>query len=171
MTILSTSGVEHACTVLSSPALIRLITEIDDNGPVPPRALRRTVPDVPGVHLRRDTGRARLLGLVHVQPGAGLALTVSGGELAGVYDELARWARRHAYPAPVCDFTGRIQHTLALLTGPPLRSSQSGHRRCADGPAGGVEDGADIARLRRLLEEWLHDNPLVAGVADTGIAA
>jgi hypothetical protein len=171
MTTLSTTDVQHAQAVLSSPSLIRLVTEIDDNGPIPPRALARTLTDVPEDHLRHSADQARLLGLVHVQPGAGLSLTTAGEELTDVYDAMARWARRHSYPAPVCDFTGRIQHTLALLTQLPVRPSPCGSRRRADAVPASVEAGADFARLRHLLEEWLHDHPQVVGVADPEIAA
>ena len=171
MTTLSTIDTQRAHAVLSSPALIRLITEIDDNGPIPPRALTRTLTDLPADHLRHSADQARALGLVHVQPGAGLSLTRAGVELADVYDALARWARRHKRPAPVCDFTGRIQHTLALLAQPPVRPSHSDPRRRADVVPANSEDGADFARLRRLLQEWLHDHPQVVGVGDPEIAA
>ncbi|MFD3589743.1 regulator [Streptomyces sp. NPDC058683] len=171
MTTLSTTDVQHAHAVLSSPTLIRLITEIDDNGPIPPRALTRTLADVLEDRLRHSADQARVLGLVHVQPGAGLSLTALGEELADVYDALARWARRHKRPAPVCDFTSRIQHTLALLTQPPARPSRSGPPRRAEVvPANSVAD-ADFARLRRLLEEWLHTNPQVFGAAEPETAA
>ncbi|MEU6231282.1 hypothetical protein [Streptomyces sp. NPDC047042] len=88
-----------------------------------------------------------------------------------MYDALARWARRHALPAPVCDFTGRIRHTLALLTEPPVLPSEGGPQRLADDPGASVEDSAGLARLRGLLEEWLYTNPQVVGVADREIAA
>ncbi|MEU6231234.1 hypothetical protein [Streptomyces sp. NPDC047042] len=171
MTTLSTTHLQHAHAVLSSRALIRLVTEIDDNGPIPPRALDRTLTDVPVRHLRHSAERARVLGLVHVQPGAGLSLTTSGEGLADVYDTLARWARRHSYPAPACDFTGRIQHTLALLAKPPALPSESGPQRLADDPVARAQDSAGLARLRRLLEEWLYTNPQAAGVAALEIAA
>jgi DNA-binding HxlR family transcriptional regulator len=171
MTTLSTTDVQRAQAVLSSPALIRLVTEIDDNGPIPPRALARTLADVPEDHLRHRADQARVLGLVHVHPGAGLSLTTAGEELADVYDALARWARRHSYPAPVCDFTGRVQHTLAFLAQLPVRPSHGGSRRRADAVPASLEAGADVAWLRRLLEEWLHDHPQVVGVADPEIVA
>ncbi|MEU6231400.1 hypothetical protein [Streptomyces sp. NPDC047042] len=72
MTAVSTTHLQPAHAALSSRALIRLITEIDDNGPLPLRALDRTLTDVPVHHLRHSAERARVLGLVHVQPGAGL---------------------------------------------------------------------------------------------------
>ncbi|UIX34410.1 hypothetical protein [Streptomyces sp. GQFP] len=171
MTTLSTTDVQRAQAVLSLPALIRLITEIDDNGPIPPRALTRTLTDIHADHLRHSADQARVLGLVHVQPGAGLSLTTAGVELADVYDAMARWARRHERPAPVCDFTGRIQHTLALLAQPPIRPSHSGPRRRADVAPANSEADTEFARLRRLLQEWLQDHPQVVGVADPEIAA
>lgn len=171
MTTLSTTDAQHAQAVLASPALIRLLTEIDDNGPIPPRALTRTLTDIPADHLRHSADQARMLGLVHVQPGAGLSLTSAGEELADIYDALARWARRYEHPAPVCDFTGRIQHTLALLAQPPVHPSPCGSPRRADVPPANSEVDTDFARLGRLLQEWLHTNPQVVGVADPEIAA
>ncbi|MGW0760153.1 regulator [Streptomyces sp. NPDC002814] len=137
MTTPSTTDVQRAQAVLSSPALIRLITEIDDNGPIPPRALTRTLTDVPEDHLRHSADQARLLGLVHVQPGAGLSLTTAGEELAYVYDALARWARRHEHPAPVCDFADTDPETsqpmddidalLAVARHPPRQRARPSH--------------------------------------------
>lgn len=171
MTTLSTIDTQRAHAVLSSPALIRLITEIDDNGPIPPRALTRTLTDLPADHLRHSADQARALGLVHVQPGAGLSLTTAGEELADAYDALARWARRHEHPAPVYDFTGRIQHTLALLAQPPVHPSHSGPRQRADVVPADSEADTEFARLCRLFEEWLHTNPQVVGVDDPETAA
>ncbi|MGW7005897.1 hypothetical protein ACWGCW_24600 [Streptomyces sp. NPDC054933] len=159
-TSLSTADVRGFCTELSSPGLIRLITEIDDNGPIPPRGLARTLADLTPHHLRQATDLARALGLVRVRPGAGLGLTDSGAELADVYDAIARWARRHAYPTPVADFTGRIQHTLALLAETPaadhLPSAQA---------------AADLAGPRDLLNQWLHANAQAAQLAEPELAA
>ncbi|MCZ0997590.1 regulator [Streptomyces mirabilis] len=171
MTTHSTTDVQHAQAVLASPALIRLITEIDDNGPIPPRALTRTLTAVPEDHLRHSADRARALGLVHVQPGTGLSLTTFGEELADIYDALARWARRHEHPAPVYDFTGRIQHTLALLAQPPVHPSPCGFPRRADVHPVDSEADTEFARVRRLLQEWLHTNSQVVGVADPETAA
>ncbi|MFF7947911.1 hypothetical protein [Streptomyces griseorubiginosus] len=74
-------------------------------------------------------------------------------ELADLYDAMARWARRHAVPAPVCEFSSRIRHVLALLA-----SSLTTER------ADGAEAG--LARLRTLLIQWLADNPQVARVSE-----
>ncbi|MFF8447718.1 hypothetical protein ACF06Q_08455 [Streptomyces leeuwenhoekii] len=164
MTTPTTADVQHACTVLSSPALIRLITEIDDAGPIPPRALTRTLADVPAHHLRQATGQARALALVHVQPGTGLALTASGSHVADLYDATARWARRHARPARVSDFTSRIQHTLALLAQTSsTRNTQSGPRPADPGPQ--PEVVADLDRPRDLLVQWLRSCPQITQLA------
>lgn len=140
MSTLSLREPQHVGTTLASPALIRLITEIDDHGPIPPGALSRTIPDLTVHHLRQATTHARALDLVRHRPGVGLDLTASGTALADLYDAAARWARRHSFPAPVADFTLRIQHTLDLL----LHS-----------PADPTPNTADPIRPRELLNQWL----------------
>ena len=152
------AGARHVYTVLSSPALIRLITEIDDNGPIPPRGLARTLADLTPHHLRQATDLARALGLVRVRPGVGLGLTASGAELADIYDAIARWARRHAYPAPVADFTGRIQYTLALLADTAVPAAAGGLHHSAADCLPSAQAAADLARPRVLLSQWLHAN-------------
>ncbi|MGW0137523.1 hypothetical protein [Streptomyces calvus] len=161
MTIPTTADVQRACTLLSSSALIRLITEIDDNGPIPSRALTRTLADLPAYHLRQTTDLARALGLVRVRPGVGLGLTTSGSHLADVYDVIARWARRHAHPAPVCDFPSRIQHTLALLAEAPAHTAACGSGLPAADAAPRAEVVANLAQPRDLLVQWLRSNPQV----------
>ncbi|MGW2650841.1 hypothetical protein ACWC2T_39655 [Streptomyces sp. NPDC001393] len=159
-TSFSTADVRRFCAQLSSPGLVRLITEIDDNGPIPPRGLARTLADLTEHHLRQATDVARALGLVRIRPGAGLALTTSGAELADVYDAIAHWARRHAYPAPVADFTGRIQHTLALLADTPAADHLLSDQALAD-----------LAGPRDLLGQWLHDHAQAARLAEHELAA
>ncbi|MFF4867226.1 hypothetical protein ACFY3J_37330 [Streptomyces sp. NPDC001231] len=171
MNNLSAADVQHACTVLSSPALIRLITEIDDNGPIPTRALSRTLADLPVHHLHQTTDRARALGLLRIRPGAGLSLTTSGSHLADVYDATASWARRHGYPAPVSDFTSRIQDTLAVLTKLPILTPEDSPQAFADASPVRAEAAADLAGLRNLLEEWLHANPQLVRSAEHELAA
>ncbi|KUN02128.1 hypothetical protein AQI95_29085 [Streptomyces yokosukanensis] len=157
---------QHACTVLSSPALIRLITEIDDNGPIPVRQTARILADLPVDDLRQATDMARAGDLVSVRPGAGLSLTTAGEELADVYDTLARWARRHAYPAPVSDFTGRIRHTLALLATAPVATGERGVTTRTDVLLPSAEAARDLARPHDLLQQWLEANPQLAGSAE-----
>ncbi|MHA5054195.1 regulator [Streptomyces sp. SD15] len=165
-TLFSSAEVRNAVELLASRSLIRLVTEIDDNGAIPPRRLAGTLPDLSSHQLRRAAEGARAQGLVRVAPGAGLELTKSGSELADLYDAAARWARRHAYPAPVCEFSSRIRHVLDLLA-PSLTTER------ADGPSplsaarltsAGTE--ADLAHPRTLLIQWLAGNPQVARVSE-----
>ncbi|PAK24329.1 regulator [Streptomyces sp. alain-838] len=148
--------------LLASRSLIRLVTEIDDNGAIPPRRLAGTLPDLSAHQLRSASDTARAHGLVRVAPGAGLELTDSGMELADLYDALARWARRHSVPAAVCEFSSRIRHVLGLLT-PSLTPEN------ADRPAPlpdvrpiGMEGEAELVRVRTLLIHWLVGNPQAA---------
>ncbi|MEU9288296.1 regulator [Streptomyces sp. NPDC048275] len=157
-----TSAEAHrAVELLASRSLIRLITEIDDNGAIPPRRLADTLPDLSTHQLRSASDTARVNGLVRVAPGAGLELTASGAELADLYDAMARWARRHAVPAPVCEFSSRIRHVLDLLA-PSLTTKR------ADGPSPRTDDDAEagLARIRTLLIQWLADSPQVARVSE-----
>ncbi|MBU7598905.1 hypothetical protein JGS22_015095 [Streptomyces sp. P38-E01] len=105
------------CATLASPGpgLIRLITEIDDHGPIPPGALAATLPDLTEHHLRQAHSQACALGLAHHPHGIGLAPTTAGSALADLYHAAARWARRCNRPTPVASFTDRAQYTLDLL--------------------------------------------------------
>ena len=151
----------NAFALLSSPGLIRLITEIDQNGPIPRRRLASTLPDLSAHQLRRTTDTARAHALVRISPGIGLALTMAGAELADVYDATARWARRHAYPARFCDITSRIQHTARLLECILLADPAEGTQRCsASAELPGAE--ADLPGLHVLLDQWLNSTPQVA---------
>ncbi|GAU70718.1 hypothetical protein SSP35_22_00210 [Streptomyces sp. NBRC 110611] len=156
------ADVQYACTVLSSPTLIRLITEIDDNGPIPPRGLTGTLADRTPHHIRQATDLARALGLVRVRPGVGLDLTTSGRELADLYDATVRWARHHAHPAPVADFISRIQRTFALLAETEVPSAQDGRHCPADDRSPSAQAVADLVRPRDLLSQWLLANPQAA---------
>ncbi|MFF0740564.1 regulator [Streptomyces sp. NPDC004111] len=149
----------HALALLSTPALIRLITEIDDNGPIPPRRLSTTLCDLPSHHLRRAADQARTLGLVHAGPGGGLALAAPGVALADLYDATARWARQHAYPARLCGFTRRVQHTFRLLSQPTADTTSPGPRAAV--PLLSSRAAADLTGPRGLLLQWLSANPQV----------
>lgn len=157
MTALFTPAeVRNTVDLLAARSMVRLITEIDDNGAIPPRRLANTLPDLSSHQQRSAIEAARAHGLVRTVPGAGLELTDSGAELADLYDAMARWARRHAYPAPVCEFSSRIRHVLDLLA--PSLAAQN-----ADGPPWPSatrlpSSEADLARPRALLIEWLASN-------------
>ncbi|MEU5362285.1 regulator [Streptomyces sp. NPDC005925] len=144
---------QRAVELLASRPLVRLVTEIDDNGAIPPRRLAGTLPDLSTHQLRSASDTARAHGLIRIAPGTGLELTEAGMELASLYDAMARWARRHAVPAPVCEFSSRIRHVLVLLA-PSLITER----------ADGAEAG--LARLRTLLIQWLADNLQVARVSE-----
>ncbi|MCG0285395.1 regulator [Streptomyces sp. PSAA01] len=160
-TLFTPAEVRTAVELLTSRSLIRLVTEIDDNGAIPPRRLAATLPDLSSHQLRLATETAHAHGLIRVAPGAGLELTESGTELADLYDAAARWGRRHAYPSPVCEFCGRIRHVLTLLA-PSLatqRADSLARRSAACLPSAEAE--ADLVRPRAFLIQWLTDNPQV----------
>ncbi|MFF8393813.1 regulator [Streptomyces sp. NPDC016172] len=152
-TPLTSAEAQRAVELLASRPLVRLVTEIDDNGAIPPRRLAGTLPDLSTHQLRSASDTARAHGLIRIAPGTGLELTEAGMELAGLYDAMARWARRHAVPAPVCEFSSRIRHVLDLLA-PSLITER------ADG------EEAGLARLRTLLIQWLADNLQMARVSE-----
>jgi DNA-binding HxlR family transcriptional regulator len=165
------AAVRQAVELLGSRPLIRLVTEIDDNGAIPQRRLAATLPDLSSHQLRSTTDTARAHGLVRSAPGAGLSLTETGSDLADLYDATARWARRHAYPAPVCDFSSRVQHTLDLLTPSlvPEHTDGSSRRSIEDLTSPEVE--TDLARPRALLIQWLAGNPRIARLPEPGRVA
>ncbi|MFC9431582.1 hypothetical protein [Streptomyces sp. NPDC056987] len=147
MTTTPTFGqqLQRAGAVLSSPGLIRLVSEIDDHGAIPERGLARFLGDLSTHQIRQATMLADTLGLLD-RTYDGLGLTAAGQSLADVYDATARWARRHNYPAPQSDFAGRIRHTFALLHDPTQAES------------GSADNGADAGpeHVRRLLAEWIN---------------
>ncbi|MFJ2509882.1 regulator [Streptomyces griseoviridis] len=156
----------HAVDLLSSRSLIRLLTEIDDNGAIPPRRLAGTLPDLTAHQLRSASDTARAHRLIRVVPGAGLELTDSGMELADLYDAVARWARRHAVPAAVCEFSSRIRYALDLLA-PSLTTGNTSRRaRLRDARQISAEAQTDLARPRTFLTQWLAGNPQVARIPE-----
>ncbi|MCX5395611.1 regulator [Streptomyces sp. NBC_00102] len=150
---------QRTVDLLASRPLVRLVTEIDDNGAIPPRRMTATLTDLSTHHLRSASDTARAYGLIRIAPGAGLELTQAGLELVDLYDAMAHWARGHAVPAPVCAFTSRIRAVLGLLA-PSLATGAH---------VAGADEG--LARLRSLLIQWLADNPQVARAAEPEQAA
>ncbi|WP_432141086.1 hypothetical protein [Streptomyces sp. bgisy084] len=157
----STATLPDACSALSYPALIRLIAEIDDNGPILLRRLVGTLADLSEYRLRRATDLARGLGLVHVRPGGCLGLTTSGSELADLYDATARWARRHSYPSAASDFTSRIQSTFALLAAAQALTEEPGLCGPPADSQLSADALADLTGARDLLDQWLVANQAV----------
>ncbi len=174
-TSLSPEQLQRVCTALSSAGLIRLITEIDDNGPIPSRGLARTLSDLTPHRIRHATEQAHALGLVHARPGASLGLTESGVDLAEVYDATARWARRHEYPARAGDFTGRIRNTLSLLAEPAvfaaLAAAQAPSHLAAAGRLPTAEAAAELVQPWNLLTQGIHAHPQADQLADGELAA
>ncbi|WP_432012665.1 regulator [Streptomyces cucumeris] len=156
----------HTAELLALRSLIRLVTEIDDNGAIPPRRLAATLPDLSTHQLRSVSDTARAHGLVRIAPGAGLELTDIGMELADLYDAMARWARRHAVPAPVCEFSSRIRHVLDIVAPALATESADGLSRPSAVRLNSAEAEADLARPRTLLIQWLADNSQVVTVSE-----
>ncbi|MBU5946444.1 regulator [Streptomyces sp. NPDC017966] len=161
----------HAVELLASRSLIRLVTEIDDNGAIPPRRLAGTLPDLSTHQLRSASDTARGHGLVRVAPGAGLELTDLGTELADLYDAVARWARRHSVPTAVCEFSSRIRYALDLLAPSLTTGNNDRPSPLPDARPISAEAEADLACSRTLLIQWLAGNPQVARVPEPEPAA
>ncbi|MEV7393402.1 regulator [Streptomyces sp. NPDC091215] len=159
-TAITSAEALRAVELLASRPLVRLVTEIDDNGAIPPRRLAATLSDLSAHQLRSASDTARAHGLIRIAPGAGLELTQAGTELADLYDAMARWARRHAFPASVCEFSSRIRHVLGLLA-----ASLTAERADNPSPLVGDEGEAGLGRPHMLLIRWLADNPQVARVS------
>ncbi|MFG3026606.1 regulator [Streptomyces sp. NPDC048254] len=160
-TAMTSAEALRAVELLASRPLVRLVTEIDDNGAIPTRRLATTLSDLSTHEVRSASVTARAHGLIWIMPGAGLELTQAGTELADLYDAMARWARRHAFPALVCEFSSRIRHVLGLLA-PSLTAERADN----PSPLDGGEGEAGLARPRMLLIRWLADNPQVARVSE-----
>ncbi|WP_406186181.1 hypothetical protein [Streptomyces sp. NBC_01006] len=113
-----TAALARVTAALSHPGLVRIISDIDDNGPLQRHLLSRTFTGLSRQQLRHATASGRALRLLRAGTHAGnpaLVLTPAGKELADVYDTAARWARTHHYPCDVSDFVARVQATLTLL--------------------------------------------------------
>ncbi|MFE9367792.1 regulator [Streptomyces sp. NPDC006978] len=151
--------VRNAVELLASHPLIRLVTEIDDNGAIPPRRVANTLSDLSRHQQRSATDAARAYGLVRTAPGTGLDLTEPGSELADLYDAAARWARRHAYPRPVCEFSSRIRHVLDLVNQSSVVQDAEASSWLPAARPSSTEAVAELSRVRALLFQWLADNP------------
>lgn len=161
----------RAIRALSLPGLIRLVTEIDDNGPISRRrgSLQSTFDDLTVPQLRHAIDRAREFGLVHgdEQERVRYRLTDHGEDLAEVYDTAARWARTHQFPTVASDFVTRVQSTLDLLGHAPALARAAARIDEASGilvPGGAVLGREAIAALdgpRSVLAAWLTANAYV----------
>lgn len=144
----------RAMRALTLPGLIRLVTEIDDNGPISHRrgSLQGAFGDLTAGQLRHAIDVARDLGLVHADEQAPdrYRLTASGEALAEVYDTAARWARARHFPDASTDFVTRVQRTLQL------------HSRSPHASGSPLEPSAP----HEALAEFLQANPRVLYHAD-----
>ncbi|MFD8351540.1 hypothetical protein ACFV1X_21690 [Streptomyces coelicoflavus] len=141
---------QHTSTALASANLIRLISEIDNHGAIPARALARTLTDLSTAQIRQAVEQADALSLFD-RSHTGLGLSTAGRDLADLYDHAARWARRHNYPHRVSTFAERIDRVFALLADPATPQPGRHDREAATG----------LSHLQRLLTEWTdaHHRP------------
>ncbi|RSO06987.1 hypothetical protein DMH18_26450 [Streptomyces sp. WAC 06783] len=110
--------VARAAELLGRQWTTRVISEIDDNGPLPRRMAARTFTDLPrtGIHYALPTLRHRGLLTIAEHDGRTCYLLTEAGEgLGDVYEALARWSRTHHYPDTAADFVSRVEAGLELL--------------------------------------------------------
>lgn len=149
-----------ATAALSHPGLIRIVSDIDDNGPLERHLLSRTLTGLSRWQRRQASAVGRALGLLQASTDEGvstLVLTPAGEALAEVYDTAARWARTHHHPSDVSDFVTRVQATLALLG-----SAQ---------PLPGYAPELDYDSLdepRKALTSWIRDHGATLAAQLTG---
>ncbi|MCX5238913.1 hypothetical protein OG824_27290 [Streptomyces prunicolor] len=139
----------RAIRTLSLPGLIRLVTEIDDNGPISRHrgSLQGALGDLGTGQLRHAIDTARDLGVIHARghASARYQLTASGEDLAELYDTAARWARTRQLPSPTGDFVARVQYALQTQDGDPEHSGAA----------------TEPTPARAALSEWLRAHPRV----------
>lgn len=172
MTRLTTSShpdTRRVIRALSLPGLIRLVSELDDHGPISRRcgSLQAAFDDLTADQLRHAIDRARDFGLIYGDEDERVRyrLTPRGEDLADVYDRAARWARSHQFPTAASDFVTRVQHTLTLLGQVPAAVGDAS--RIDDSsellvPAGTILSRHAITDLdgpRTSLGKWLQNCP------------
>ena len=139
----------RAIRTLTLPGLIRLITEIDDNGPISRQrgSLQGALGDLTTGQLRHAIDTARDLGLIHARghATARYQLTASGKDLAELYDTAARWARTQQLPNRTSDFVARVQYALQAQDGGPEHTGAT----------------TEAKAPREALSEWLKAHPRV----------
>ncbi|MFG2996604.1 winged helix-turn-helix transcriptional regulator [Streptomyces sp. NPDC048340] len=178
-----------AAALLSLRWTTRIISEIDDNGPIPPGAAQATFPDISADSLQHGMRALRRRGLLqgreHRHDDSDLVLTQAGRDLGDVYESLSRWARRHHYPAPQTGFITRVEsvlalmrdrHTVDLLTASsavpysytPGRAHQAGLiNPSPDGRHTLTEAGRELREPLAVLTDWAAAHPQVVRGAAT----
>ncbi|MGW3643989.1 hypothetical protein [Streptomyces sp. NPDC005166] len=86
--------------------------------------------------------------------------------MAELYDGAARWARHHASPAPVCEFSSRFRHVLDPLAPSLATERADGRWLPSTARLPSAEAEADLGRPRALLIQWLAGNPQVTRVPE-----
>ncbi|MCY0935932.1 hypothetical protein [Streptomyces sp. H34-S4] len=149
-----------ATAALLHPGLIRIISEIDDNGPLHRHLLSRTLTGLSPWQRRQASAVGRALGLLAASSDDGipsLDLTPAGEALAEVYDTAARWARTHHHPSDVSDFVTRVQATLTLLGSAPTGADQDQEL-----------DYESLHRPRTALTSWIRAHGATLAAQLTG---
>lgn len=148
---------------LSHPGLIRIVSDIDDNGALERHLLSRTLTGLSRWQLRQASAVGRELGLLKASTDGGipsLVLTPAGEALAEVYDTAARWARTHHHPSDVSDFVTRVQATLTLLGS--TTAGSNGHA---------LEfDFESLHGPRTVLASWVRDHGATLIAQLTGVS-
>ncbi|MFI5804409.1 hypothetical protein [Streptomyces sp. NPDC051561] len=112
--------VSRAATLMGRHHTVRIISELDDNGPIPQGAMNAVFSPFIHYPVHNVLRALRTRGLVTFdkQNEHRLTLTEAGRALGDVFDSLARWARTHQYPAEHADFATRVKSALVLLRDP-----------------------------------------------------
>ncbi|MFI6012492.1 hypothetical protein ACIBAG_27355 [Streptomyces sp. NPDC051243] len=169
MTRRATDNLDWRRTIraLSLPALIRLVSELADNGPISRRrgSLQAVFSDLTINQLSHAIDRARDFGLVYGDDHERIRyrLTPRGEDLANVYDTAACWARTHQYPHTSSDFVTRVEHILLQLGQAPdlacdaARNGSPGGQPVPDGAVLNAQ-AATLEAPHTALAEWLEAN-------------
>jgi DNA-binding HxlR family transcriptional regulator len=145
MTHCENSAADHvarAAELVGRQWTTRVVSEIDDNGPIPRHSVSSAFPDLPHHALQYALTALRRRGLLtvgtegheeqqeleeheegdeeaeeesEVAVASSYVLTEAGADLGDVHDALFRWARQYHYPARTCDFVTRVEAALNLL--------------------------------------------------------
>lgn len=148
------TDLQHVVGRLSAPGLIRLISEIDDHGPIPRRGFTRSFPDLARHQVRHAVKEARDLALIHST--GEHHLTEAGEALAELYDAAARWGRQHQYPAQEGHFSLRVSSTLGLLARPEESISLPSATRPE--ATAGAPALSGLEAVRSALLQWMNDH-------------
>ncbi|MCL2729129.1 MAG: hypothetical protein FWE15_03780 [Actinomycetia bacterium] len=114
----TTDLVIAAAEVLGRQRTTRLVSELNDHGPVPLGQVAGTFSDLTQDQCNHGMRDLRQRGLIAYGKDAGrdcYVLTTAGEGLGDVHDALFRWARKYNFPAEQSDFVTRVEASLGLL--------------------------------------------------------